>query len=143
MKTVLYLILGLIVLIMAAFYVMGRGSANGAAPGLTGGQLAALSSKPNAVSSEISTPEDRRVAPLANTSLPAIKAVIEQTGGTITSETAQYISAVYVSSIFKFVDDVEVRMDGNIVHIRSASRAGYSDRGVNRARVEAIRAALN
>ena len=48
-----------------------------------------------------------------------------------------------MSKIFKFVDDVEIRHDkANIWHIRSASRVGYSDRGVNRKRVEAIRAQL-
>ncbi|MFT7144806.1 MAG: hypothetical protein ACI9TY_000561 [Alphaproteobacteria bacterium] len=38
-----------------------------------------------------------------------------------------------------FVDDVVLRRDGNYVDIRSASRVGYSDLGMNRRRVEALR----
>ena len=69
---------------------------------------------------------------------------ITATGGTITSETDSYLSATYMSKIFKFVDDVEIRHDkDNIWHIRSASRVGYSDRGVNKKRVEAIRSKLS
>jgi len=48
-----------------------------------------------------------------------------------------------MSKVFKFVDDVELRDAGKgVVHIRSASRVGYSDRGENKKRVERIRAAL-
>jgi len=40
-----------------------------------------------------------------------------------------------------FVDDVDFRIDGGagVIHVRSASRKGYWDLGVNRRRVEAIR----
>jgi len=84
---------------------------------------------------------EKQVAPLS-ASLAEAKAAIIKTGGTITSESDDYISATYMSGLFKFVDDVELRPDGDVVHIRSASRVGYSDRGVNKKRVEAIRAAL-
>jgi len=47
-----------------------------------------------------------------------------------------------MSNIFKFVDDVEIRRDGNVCQIRSGSRVGYSDFGVNRKRVETIRRAV-
>ena len=44
-----------------------------------------------------------------------------------------------------FVDDVEARLDegAGVIHLRSASRGGYSDRGVNGQRVAAIRAAFD
>ena len=82
------------------------------------------------------------VAPL-KASLEQVKAAITSTGGIITREQPYYISATYTSSIFRFVDDVEIRdsQDG-LIHIRSASRVGYSDRGVNKKRVEAIHAAI-
>jgi len=65
-------------------------------------------------------------------------------GGVITSESSDYISATFMSSLFKFVDDVELRPGAaGEVHIRSASRVGYSDRGVNRKRVDAIRAKMS
>jgi len=43
-----------------------------------------------------------------------------------------------------FVDDVEFRIDeaAGVIHVRSASRTGYWDLGVNRRRVEAIREAF-
>lgn len=60
---------------------------------------------------------------------------------------SDYIHAEFVSRIFRFVDDVELYFpsrDGGeiVVHIRSASRVGRSDLGVNRKRVEAIRSRL-
>jgi len=46
--------------------------------------------------------------------------------------------------VFRFVDDVEFHVDetAKLIHVRSASRVGHSDLGVNRRRVEAIRAHL-
>jgi uncharacterized protein (DUF1499 family) len=43
-----------------------------------------------------------------------------------------------------YVDDVEFYLDegANVIHVRSASRLGKSDLGVNRQRVEEIRAKL-
>jgi len=73
-----------------------------------------------------------------------VRAAIIATGGTITREQDGYISATYMSKIFKFIDDVEVRDAGaGIIHVRSASRVGFSDRGVNRKRVAMINAALS
>ena len=47
-------------------------------------------------------------------------------------------------SLLGFVDDVEFRIDGaaGVIHVRSASRKGYWDLGVNRCRVETIREAF-
>ena len=55
-----------------------------------------------------------------------------------------YIRAEFVSKVFRFVDDVEFYFpDKNsnelLIHVRSASRIGYSDLGVNRKRIENIR----
>lgn len=52
------------------------------------------------------------------------------------------LHAEFRSRIFRFVDDVDLRLDGRVVQIRSASRTGYSDLGVNRARVEDVRRAF-
>ena len=135
-------IIGAIVVICVLFFLMGLKSQKGKAKGLVSGHLAEPSSAPNCVSSEIDVQPEKKIAPL-NGSLEQIKAAIIQTGGTITSETDSYVSATYMSKIFKFVDDVEIRHEKeDIWHIRSASRVGYSDRGVNRRRVEAIRARL-
>ena len=135
------LIIVLALLMSVTFFLLGLKSQKGSAPGLKNGTLAPCSSKPNAVSSEAGTQPEKEIAPLSTT-LAKAKAAVIATGGTITSETDSYVSVTYMSKLFKFVDDVELRKDGNIVHIRSGSRVGYSDRGVNRKRVESIRAVL-
>jgi uncharacterized protein (DUF1499 family) len=55
-----------------------------------------------------------------------------------------YIHAEARSRIFGFVDDLEFMTDPQqpVVHVRSAARLGYSDFGVNRRRIEAIREQL-
>lgn len=137
------IILGTIALICFLFFILGLKSQKGVAPGLVGGKLADMGVAPNAVSSEIDTQPEKKTAPLTG-SRSSIREAIIATGGTITSETETYLSATYMSSIFKFIDDVELRHEKeNIWHIRSASRVGYSDRGVNRSRVETIRAQIS
>ncbi|MFK0732629.1 MAG: DUF1499 domain-containing protein [Gloeotrichia echinulata HAB0833] len=62
----------------------------------------------------------------------------------VVEQTDNYIHATSKSRIFKFVDDVEFYFppDESVIHMRSASRVGDSDFGVNRRRVEQIRLAL-
>ena len=63
---------------------------------------------------------------------------------TIIEETDNYLYAEFKSKLMGFVDDVEFYRDpaANVVHVRSASRLGKSDAGVNRQRVEEIRGKL-
>ncbi len=114
-------------------------STKGSAPGLVDGKLAALGNAPNAVSSEADTPEARKVAPFKDATLDAVLTAINATGGKIVTQQKGYAAAIYTTQLMGYVDDVELRVSGKTVHIRSASRVGYSDRGVNRARVEEIR----
>jgi uncharacterized protein (DUF1499 family) len=62
----------------------------------------------------------------------------------VIEQTDNYIHALSKSRIFKFIDDVEFYLPANesVIHVRSASRVGESDLGVNRRRVEQIRLAL-
>ncbi len=62
----------------------------------------------------------------------------------VIEQTDNYIHAISKSRIFKFVDDVEFYFPPNdsVIHLRSASRVGESDLGVNRRRIEQIRLAL-
>jgi len=143
MKFAVYIFIGMVVFIMIAFFLLGKKSQKGTALGLVDGKLAACSGKPNCVNSEDGTPDNFKIDSLNTDSLDVVKNAIENNGGKITGSQKGYLSAEFTSGIFKFVDDVEVRLDGSNVQIRSASRVGYSDSGVNRARVEDIRAALN
>ena len=56
-----------------------------------------------------------------------------------------YVHAEAVSDVLRFVDDVEFFFDDRqkVIHVKSASRIGYSDLGVNRRRVEKIRKLFN
>jgi uncharacterized protein (DUF1499 family) len=55
------------------------------------------------------------------------------------------IQAEFISSVFRFVDDVKFHFDDHkkIAHVKSSSRVGFSDFGVNRRRVESIRKKFN
>jgi uncharacterized protein (DUF1499 family) len=70
-----------------------------------------------------------------------IKEIVGESGGKIQKEENGYLWTTFTTKVFRFVDDVELRMDETrgIIHVRSASRLGYSDMGMNRKRVETLR----
>lgn len=113
--------------------------------GVENGQLKPLSKKPNCVSTQAEDAE-KRVPTLpfkgdAAATMTAIKAAIASYGGaTIKEESATYLYAVFTTAKMKYNDDVEFWLDtdANEVHFRSASRAGYSDMGLNRQRFEKL-----
>jgi len=143
MKKFVIILIGLVLFVCMAFFALGKKSQSGSPIGLQSGKLAECPNSPNVVSSEDGTPDKKQVTPLQG-SMEQAKAAILALGGTVTSENDGYLSATFTSGIFKFVDDVELRPgESGYVHIRSASRVGYSDRGANRKRVEAIRAKMN
>jgi uncharacterized protein (DUF1499 family) len=75
-----------------------------------------------------------------------LKKVIESLEKTqIITETENYLYAEFTTKLMGFVDDVEFLMDdtAKVIHVRSASRLGKSDLGVNRQRIETIRTKLN
>jgi uncharacterized protein (DUF1499 family) len=63
---------------------------------------------------------------------------------TVVTEQPGYLYAQARTRLLRFTDDVEFSLDeaAGVIHVRSASRIGHGDRGVNRARVEAIRSAF-
>ncbi|MDX1765264.1 MAG: DUF1499 domain-containing protein, partial [bacterium] len=65
-------------------------------------------------------------------------------GTTVVEETTDYLHAECTSALFRFVDDLEfhLRPSTHTLAVRSASRVGYSDLGVNRRRVEKLRKRL-
>lgn len=64
---------------------------------------------------------------------------------TIVTEDGRYLHAEFRSRWLGFVDDFEALLEPEHqrIHVRSASRLGYSDFGVNRRRVEEIREAFD
>lgn len=78
----------------------------------------------------------------ARQTLLKVLAVVPRTE--VLEKKENYVYAISKSRIFKFVDDVEFYFPPNesVIHMRSASRVGESDLGVNRRRLEQIRLAL-
>ncbi|MEZ7196639.1 DUF1499 domain-containing protein [Pseudodesulfovibrio karagichevae] len=104
----------------------------------------------NCVSSEAGNP-DRRVAPLAasgpvDEAMARLAEVVgSMEGGKVAEVRGNYLHAVFTSRLWRFRDDLECLYDRGTgrVEVRSASRVGYSDFGVNRKRVERLREMLN
>jgi uncharacterized protein (DUF1499 family) len=114
--------------------------------GVKNGRLKPPPTSPNAVSSQAQD-AGHAIAPLIYTgtrerAIEALVKIIEATPRTrIVSRSQDYIYAEYQSALMGFVDDVEFWFEpgAKTIQVRSASRLGYSDFGVNRARVEDIR----
>lgn len=112
-------------------------------------RLADCPDRPNCVSSEAQA-AGRAIAPLRLKSnqaaaWSAIREVVERLPRcTIVKATDRYLHAECRSRLFGFTDDLELLFDTSTgsVAIRSASRVGYWDLGVNRKRVEALRQEL-
>jgi uncharacterized protein (DUF1499 family) len=116
--------------------------------GLILNKLRPCPGSPNCVVSENETAASR-IEPLLFGGAPeqawdTLRQVVAQNGGTIQQDQDGYLWATFTSRIFRFVDDVECRLDSGrgAIHIRSASRVGHSDLGVNRKRVEKLRTAF-
>lgn len=118
--------------------------------GVRDGKLKPAPSSPNCVNSQAQDPT-HAIAPLAYRTTPeaALKAIAEIVRATprtrIVSQTNDYLYAEYESALMGFVDDVEFWLPAGdrIVHVRSASRVGYGDLGVNRKRIEDVRQRLS
>jgi uncharacterized protein (DUF1499 family) len=118
--------------------------------GFSSGMFKPPSWKPNTVSSTVPTSDPHYIAPITfkGDAHLAWKRVVEvvkaQPRVKLVSERPDYLYAEFKSKGMGFVDDVEFAFDtkANVIHARSGSRLGVRDFGVNRARIEAIRAAF-
>jgi len=117
--------------------------------GVATATLAPCPASPNCVSSDASD-ADHRVEPFT-LAVPAPEAwavvreeVAKLPRTTVVESTSNYLHAESTSAVFRFVDDVELhlRVSDESIAVRSASRLGRSDLGVNRRRVERLHAAL-
>jgi len=122
-------------------------SKSGEAYGLVDGRLKQCPDSSNCVNSEFESDPAHYIEPLviaggdAAQFLPRLKTIIREMGGSIQVERADYLAATFTSSIFRFVDDLEIRIDAGqkMIHLRSASRVGRGDGGVNRKRLEQLK----
>ena len=147
MKVILIIIIASILLAIAALSVLGYMSQSGRANGLVEGRLTQCPDTPNCVCSEFAADAAHYIGPLVISSddtaqiMGRLKSIIREMGGSIEQERDNYLAATFTSAIFRFVDDLEIRIDleNNLIHLRSASRVGRSDGGVNRQRIDRVK----
>jgi uncharacterized protein (DUF1499 family) len=114
--------------------------------GIKNGRLSACPDTPNCVSSQSIKKSDYIDPIVWPQNFPDIKSILFDTINAmkrtrIVSHDKNYVHVEFTTAVFRFVDDVEFLIDekNRTIHVRSASRVGYSDLGVNRKRVEKIR----
>jgi uncharacterized protein (DUF1499 family) len=119
--------------------------------GVTDGRLAPPKRTPNSVSSQADPADvEHFIAPIpfrgaTAAAMAAVRKAVEgMPGATLIRSEGSYLYAEFRTKILRFVDDVEFLFDekAGLIHVRSASRLGRRDFGVNRARVEALRARI-
>jgi uncharacterized protein (DUF1499 family) len=150
----------IIVLVVIAGLLAGQlGLLKGTPPtdlGVHEGRLKPPSRTPNSVSSQASLYPDHpqrsyaEIAPLLGNgdpeaALDRIASIVEaMDGARIVRKEPGYLYAQFTSRLMKYVDDAEFWLDpaAGVIQVRSASRLGSSDLGVNRKRIEFIRQKL-
>lgn len=143
MKTVSIILCLSAIAFIILFFTLGLVSRSGKATGIVDGRLSRCPDQPNCVCSEYKDNLGQYVEPIAMVQdfmpdvMASITRIISHMGGIIQTESKYYVAATFSSRFFRFVDDFEVRVDPvrKLIHIRSKSRIGYSDLGVNRKRV--------
>lgn len=156
LKWVLVVVL---VVVLGAIAAGQAGLLQGTAPndlGVRDGRLKPPSNTDNSVTSQAGLYPDHPqraysdIAPLplrgdGPATLARIRTVVAaMDGAKIVKSEPDYLYAQYTTRLMKFVDDVEFWVDpkAQVIQVRSASRVGKGDMGVNRKRIEAVRAAL-
>lgn len=160
MQTLKWLVLAGIGVVAITLVAAQLGAFSGKMPlnlGHRDGKLKPPSKTPNSVSSQadmwVEHPmqDYARIAPLAlrgdgATTIARIKTIVAtMPGATVVKSESDYLYVQFSTRLMKFVDDAEFWYDpaSGLVQVRSASRLGRKDFGVNRARIEAIRQALS
>jgi uncharacterized protein (DUF1499 family) len=141
----------MVIALVLAFLVWNNHLFAGMAPtniGVNNGKLAACPGTPNCVSSQATVIDiEHSIKPIevggaTQQIIADLKLAIESMPrSTIVKETKNYLYVEFASKLMGFVDDVEFYLDdtNKAIQVRSASRLGESDFGVNRQRIEEIR----
>jgi uncharacterized protein (DUF1499 family) len=156
MHLVIWIALAVVAVLLAARF----GAFSGSAPsnlGVRDGKLKPPSKTPNSVTSQADAWPDAvqrdyaRIAPIAlvagdgkATIAKIAQVAAALPGARIVEQRDDYLYMQFTTAMMRFVDDTEFWFDpaAQAVQVRSASRVGRRDFGVNRARVEQIRARL-
>jgi uncharacterized protein (DUF1499 family) len=159
MVVVKWLLVAVAAVVVLALLAGRLGFLQGTAPddlGVREGRFKPPSITPNSVSSQAAMfPEHpqrayAQIAPLlpqgtGPATMARLKQIVEaMPGARVVKSEPDYLYAQFTTPLMQYVDDTEFWFDpaANVVQLRSASRLGKSDLGLNRKRIEAIRAAL-
>jgi len=160
MLIIKWLVIAVMLVIVLAVAAGQLGFLQGTAPndlGVHDGKLKPPSMTENSVTSQVALYPDHPqrkyadIAPLrvkgeGPATIAQIKALVEgMDGAKVMKSEPGYLYAQFTSKLMKYVDDVEFWFDpaANAIQVRSASRVGRGDMGVNRKHIEAVRAALD
>ncbi len=155
MQLVIWLLVAVAVTLLAARFGAFSGSPPGNL-GLRDGKFKPPSKTPNSVSSQAGLWPDHpqregaAIAPLAlvgdgpATIARLARVIGAMEGARIVEQRPDYLYAQFTTRLMRFVDDVEFWFDpaAGAVQVRSSSRVGRKDFGVNRARIEELRQRL-
>ena len=121
-------------------------------PGVRDGRLAPPKRTPNNVNSQIDRNADpgHYIEPLryrgdARKAWESLRNIVSGMRGVeVVKSEPNYLYAEFTSKLMGFVDDTEFYLDdkAGVIQVRSASRLGNGDHGVNRGRIEYIRRKL-
>lgn len=159
MTLIVWLLVAVVAVVAATLVAARLGMFSGQQPstlGLREGKLKPPSKFPNSVSSQAALwpdhPQRERaaIAPLAllgdgPATIARLAQVVQgMAGARIVEHRPDYLYVQFTTLLMRYVDDAEFWFDpaAGVIQVRSASRVGHGDRGVNRAWVEAIRARL-
>jgi uncharacterized protein (DUF1499 family) len=159
MRYIILFLLAVAIVALAILVAGQLGLLRGKAPadlGLKEGKLKRPSRTPNSVTSQADLWPDHpqkaysQIAPFkisgdGSAEMQKIAEVLKAMPRTvIVQQEPGYIYAQSTTQLLKFTDDIEFVLDAKagVIHVRSASRIGRKDFGVNRARVESIHKAL-
>ena len=145
MKILLAIIITIIcLLLILRLFNSSQSTAKDKIPGLSDGLLLKCPDSPNCINSEYPDHKDHYLSPFnvpesaSREIMVKAETILVEMDAHIITTSDNYLAATFSSSFFKFIDDFQIRLDNTsqTLHIRSASRTGYSDLGVNKQRVE-------
>ena len=142
-----WIIAFIVVLFVGFFVYVSISNKSPEGLGVNDGELLPCPSSPNCVSTQ-SSPEDTEhyAAPIVytgdrmKTQLLIESSILNKGNAHLVSSTLGYVHFEIKSSLVGYIDDVEFYLPAadSVVHVRSASRVGYSDFGINRKRIRQI-----
>ena len=136
----------LLIVFLVMFYRLARQSDDIVNAGLVNELLQACPDRPSCVNS-LATNDEHSIAAFTipqdmGEPLNVMAEIITDLPRTENQQqNANYLHATFKSAVFGFVDDLEILRDGEILQVRSVSRVGFSDMGVNRLRVDGLQLA--